>query len=42
MTLLWLHLWLNTEALGFFFGVDKSTISRNTRRIRVIGRDGLA
>jgi CRP-like cAMP-binding protein len=33
MTLVWLHLSLNTEALGFFFGVDKSTASRNTRRV---------
>ena len=36
MTLMWLHLSLNTEALGFFFGVDKSTISRNTRRMREV------
>jgi CRP-like cAMP-binding protein len=34
MTLLWLHLSLNTEALGFLFGVDKSTVSRNTHRMR--------
>ena len=33
MTLMWLHLSLNTEALGFLFGVDKSTVSRNTRRV---------
>ncbi len=33
MTLLWLHLALNTEALGCLFGVDKSTVSRNTRRV---------
>ena len=33
MTLVWLYLSLNTEALGFFFGVDKSTASRNTRRV---------
>jgi CRP/FNR family transcriptional regulator, nitrogen oxide reductase regulator len=36
MTLMWLHLSLNTEALGFFFGVDKSTVSRNTRRMREV------
>lgn len=36
MTLFWLHLSLNTEALGFFFGVDKSTASRNTRRVLAI------
>lgn len=33
MTLVWLRLYLNTEALGYFFGVDKSTVSRNTRRM---------
>jgi hypothetical protein len=33
MTLVWLRLYLNTEALGYFFGVDKSTASRNTRNI---------
>jgi len=35
MTLMWLHLSLNTAALGELFGVDKSTASRNTRRMRV-------
>ena len=33
MTLLWLHLHLNTAALSFLFGVDKATVSRNTRRV---------
>lgn len=33
MTLVWLRLYLNTEALGYLFGVDKSTASRNTRNI---------
>jgi transposase len=33
MTLIWLRLYLNTEALGYFFGVDKSTASRNTRNL---------
>lgn len=33
MTLLWLYLHLNTAALGFLFGVDKATVSRNTRRM---------
>lgn len=33
MTLMWLHLYLNTETLGVLFGVSKSTISRNSRRI---------
>lgn len=33
MTLVWLRLYLSLEALGFFFGVDKATASRNTRRV---------
>ena len=33
MTLMWLKLYLNMDALGFFFGVDKSTASRNVRNI---------
>jgi hypothetical protein len=33
MTLLWLHLHLNTAALGSLFGVDKANVSRNTRRV---------
>jgi hypothetical protein len=33
MSLLWLHLRLNTIALSFLFGVDKATVSRNTRRM---------
>jgi len=33
MTLMRLHLRLTTEALGLLFDVDKSTVSRNTRRI---------
>ena len=33
MTVTWLRLYLSTEALGFFFDVDKSTASRNTRRL---------
>jgi IS5 family transposase len=33
MTLIWLRLYLTTEALGFFFGVSKSTASRNTRNV---------
>ena len=45
MTLVWLRLYLNTEALGYFFGVDKSTVSRNTRRVlaalRVVGEGTL-
>lgn len=34
MTLMWLHLSLSTVTLGGLFGVDKSTASRNTRRMR--------
>lgn len=33
MTVVWLRLYLSTEALGFFFEVDNSTTSRNTRRV---------
>jgi len=45
MTTVWLRLYLSTEALGFFFDVDKSTASRNTRRLlpclRVLGDETL-
>ena len=45
MTLVWLRLYLNTEALGYFFGINKSTVSRNTRRVlaalRVVGEETL-
>lgn len=45
LTLVWLRLYLNTEALGHFFGVDKSTVSRNTRRVlaalRIVGEGTL-
>jgi len=41
----WLRLYLNTEAMGFFFGVDKSTVSRNCRRLlkvlRALGEETL-
>lgn len=30
---LWLKLYLTTEALGYLFGVDNSTVSRNLRRL---------
>ena len=33
MTLLWLHLHLNTAALSALFGVDKANVSRNIRRV---------
>ena len=45
MTVIWLHLYLNTETLGVLFGVDKSTISRNSRRVlgvlRQVGEDAV-
>ena len=45
MTLVWMRLYLNTEALGYFFGVDKSTVSRNSRRVlkalRTVGESTL-
>jgi len=41
MTLVWLHLYLGMDTLGFFFGVHKSSISRNTRRVlKVLRRIG--
>jgi transposase len=39
MTLVWLRLYLTCEAVGFLFGVDKSTVSRFTRPILLILRD---
>ena len=43
MTLVWLHLYLGTETLGILFGVNKATVSRNTRRVvavlRQVGED---
>lgn len=43
MTLLWLHLYLTLDTLGVFFGVHKSAVSRNSRRVlkvlRQIGED---
>lgn len=45
MTLVWLKLYLTVSALGFFFGVSDSTVSRNTRNIlpvlRQLGDDTL-
>lgn len=45
MVMCWLRLYLNTEAMGFFFGVDKSTTSRNCRRLlkvlRMLGEETL-
>jgi transposase len=38
MTLLWLHLYLTTETLGVLFGVHKSAISRNSRRVLAVLR----
>ena len=33
MTMLWLHLHLNTAALSALFGGDRANVSRNTRRV---------
>lgn len=33
MTLMWLRLYLTTEALGALFDVHKATVSRNGRRV---------
>ena len=33
ISLVWLRLYLTTEALGFLFGIDKSTVSRYTRAV---------
>ncbi len=33
MVLFWLRLYLTTEAVGYFFGLDKANVSRNGRRI---------
>lgn len=45
MVLLWLHLYLNMDTLGFLFGVYKSAISRNSWRVlnvlRQLGEDTL-
>ena len=38
MTLMWLRLYLTTEALGALFDVDKSTVSRNGRRVLAVLR----
>lgn len=41
--LLWLRRYWNTEGLAFFFGVDKATVSRNSRRVmKALERMGLA
>lgn len=33
MVLFWLRLYLTMTAVGYFFGIDKATVSRNTRRL---------
>jgi len=33
LTLIWLRLYLSLETLSFLFGIDKATVSRNTRRV---------
>ena len=37
MVLTWLRLYLNTEALGFFFGLDKSNGRRLLAVLRTLG-----
>jgi hypothetical protein len=45
MTLVWIHLYLTTQTLGILFGMSKSAISRDTRRVvgalRQVGRDSV-
>jgi transposase len=36
MALVWLRLYLTTEALGYFFGISQSAASRNTRRLLAV------
>ena len=38
MVLFWLRLYLTTEAVGCFFGLDKSNVSRNGRRLLAVLR----
>lgn len=38
MTMMWVRLYLTTEALAVLFGVDKATVSRNGRRILAVLR----
>ncbi|RMF26779.1 MAG: hypothetical protein D6759_18965, partial [Chloroflexi bacterium] len=38
MTMMWVRLYLTTEALGALFGVHKATVSRNGRRILAVLR----
>jgi DDE superfamily endonuclease/Helix-turn-helix of DDE superfamily endonuclease len=40
MTLVWLRLYLTCDAVGVLFGVDKSTVSRTTRPLLRLLRDG--
>jgi hypothetical protein len=41
MTLFWVHLRLTTAGLSCLFGVDKATVSRNTRRIwQILSQSG--
>jgi len=46
LTLVWLRLYLTTEALGYLFSIDKATVSRYTRRmlpvLRAIGEATLS
>lgn len=38
MVLFWLRLYLTTEAVGCFFGLNKSNVSRNGRRLLTVLR----
>ncbi len=38
MTLIWLHLYLNTATMGVLLNIHKSTVSRNTRRVLAVLR----
>lgn len=38
MTLIWLHLYLNTATMGVLLDIHKSTVSRNTRRVLAVLR----
>ena len=39
LTLVWLRLYMTTEALGYLFGIDKSTVSRYTRKMLAVLRE---
>ncbi len=45
LTLVWIHVYLTTETLGILFGMSKSAVSRDTRRVvsvlRQVGQDSV-